>query len=775
MAKIMPFFPQQFFDDNGEPLSGGKIYTYEAGTTTQKATYTTQAGTTEHDNPVELDASGRPDNNTSIWLGSGAYKIIIKDADGITLDTIDDVNSESSTALDGVTVNSISDLKNLTSGEYDAATVLGYYFPGDNGGGLFYYDADDTTTSDGGIYIKPNDVSTGRWIRVVEGNEVDVKLWGAKGNGTHDDKQYFVYANAYADDNNKSIGLSGGTYLIGSDPELTVPVHFYDEAIIKITETTFNMDLTPILNTNDLQQHFICSGADNTPVFPKGTVITPYFFGAAGDNTANDTGFFEQAIYSLETNGGTLRIPSNPTGYLVGSIGATLALIPLVSNVDIIGDGLSSIINIDDSAATDAGVFGSAVEVTNVSIKNLTLNLNKANNTSGMVVNAIIDGGEISGCWFENTYTDGLELSCTNFAIKDNTFKNCGDTAISGGAISLVDGDYVDIFDNEIISDDSGASYAINVLPTSGIANLSIKDNKITGCGIFIDGSTSSADVVEVINNVINQEIYTNSTSGLSIDTAESVRINNNVITVDATIPGIVVEDVTLSDISGNTIRATSESASYAISFSGTNTISCGFNYTTNFPGPNSIPLNTISDTRLGFSDYSQVVSAGEIALNKGFINRLTGSTALNLISKDGWRDGGIALLVIEDTVTISHNYTPSGNYVPVMFTNAINNTFIPGDSLCLRYEYSQFHEVFIAKSTVNRIRSGTAIISSGSATVLDDTVTTDTVILLTEQTSSPYQGIAFSVDDKSTGSFKIKAPAGDTSSGYVVGYLLIG
>ena len=33
----------QFFDDNGDPLSGGKIFTYAAGTTTPKATSTVVA------------------------------------------------------------------------------------------------------------------------------------------------------------------------------------------------------------------------------------------------------------------------------------------------------------------------------------------------------------------------------------------------------------------------------------------------------------------------------------------------------------------------------------------------------------------------------------------------------------------------------------------------------------------------------------------------------------------------------------------------------------
>lgn len=52
----------QFFDTNGDPLSGGKVYTYEVGTTTDKATYPTLADalaeTSANANPVILDSRG---------------------------------------------------------------------------------------------------------------------------------------------------------------------------------------------------------------------------------------------------------------------------------------------------------------------------------------------------------------------------------------------------------------------------------------------------------------------------------------------------------------------------------------------------------------------------------------------------------------------------------------------------------------------------------------------------------------------------------------------
>jgi hypothetical protein len=64
----------QFFDNNGNPLSGGKIYTYEAGTTTPLATYTSSSGDTAHTNPIVLDAGGRVPGG-EIWNALQLYKL----------------------------------------------------------------------------------------------------------------------------------------------------------------------------------------------------------------------------------------------------------------------------------------------------------------------------------------------------------------------------------------------------------------------------------------------------------------------------------------------------------------------------------------------------------------------------------------------------------------------------------------------------------------------------------------------------------------------------
>src|SRR3990167_10654506 len=77
------------------PLSGGLLYTYTRGTTTNKTTYSDIGKTTANANPVVLDSAGEA---TIFWDGS--YKFVLKDSAGNTLWTQDDVNvTESTTAL----------------------------------------------------------------------------------------------------------------------------------------------------------------------------------------------------------------------------------------------------------------------------------------------------------------------------------------------------------------------------------------------------------------------------------------------------------------------------------------------------------------------------------------------------------------------------------------------------------------------------------------------------------------------------------------------------
>jgi len=71
---------------NGGALSGGKVYSYTAGTTNAKLLYTDKALTTAATNPLILDTDGR-----AVVYGSGLYKFIVKDQYDVTIFTADNV------------------------------------------------------------------------------------------------------------------------------------------------------------------------------------------------------------------------------------------------------------------------------------------------------------------------------------------------------------------------------------------------------------------------------------------------------------------------------------------------------------------------------------------------------------------------------------------------------------------------------------------------------------------------------------------------------------
>ena len=72
---LMPSPKFTAFDNNGDPISGGKVCTYAAGTSTPATTYSDSGLTTPNANPVIVDSSGR----ASIYLSAGqSYKVVLR-------------------------------------------------------------------------------------------------------------------------------------------------------------------------------------------------------------------------------------------------------------------------------------------------------------------------------------------------------------------------------------------------------------------------------------------------------------------------------------------------------------------------------------------------------------------------------------------------------------------------------------------------------------------------------------------------------------------------
>lgn len=89
MAVITPIPKTQFIGADGAPLVGGKVYTYQAGTTSPQVTYTDSTGSDANTNPIILDSRGE----ANIWLGEATYKFKLTDANDVEIWTVDYISA----------------------------------------------------------------------------------------------------------------------------------------------------------------------------------------------------------------------------------------------------------------------------------------------------------------------------------------------------------------------------------------------------------------------------------------------------------------------------------------------------------------------------------------------------------------------------------------------------------------------------------------------------------------------------------------------------------
>ena len=104
--------------DNTGPAAGWLVYTYAAGTDTARATYKTPTGTANA-NPVVLDSDGLAD----IYLDSAstAYKIVLKDADGVTQWTLDNVEGA---AISSIVASIAATVAAIGTGSTDSELIM---------------------------------------------------------------------------------------------------------------------------------------------------------------------------------------------------------------------------------------------------------------------------------------------------------------------------------------------------------------------------------------------------------------------------------------------------------------------------------------------------------------------------------------------------------------------------------------------------------------------------------------------------------------------------
>ena len=119
-TNLFPTPVMQFFDANGNPLVGGKLFTYAAGTTTPQVTYTSYNGLTPNTNPVILNSAGE----AAIWLNDSKYYMVLKDANDVVLWTADNVNAPNGPTLAVLAAGNGATLIGYTPSDTGVATTV---------------------------------------------------------------------------------------------------------------------------------------------------------------------------------------------------------------------------------------------------------------------------------------------------------------------------------------------------------------------------------------------------------------------------------------------------------------------------------------------------------------------------------------------------------------------------------------------------------------------------------------------------------------------------
>lgn len=195
LDRYIPPVPQEFDTNAANGIaagSGWKLYFYASGTTTPKDTYSDAARTTPNANPVVAGSAGR---FGAIFMGTGSYRVILKDDDDVTIWTRDDVAggyaTEVSNALASSTVTAFS-------GAIGAYALVANYDDGQQAAELAYAAGVPLYVKDGETAYLTCDPSNGddlqamaNWLTSCkEVDDPDVfleggKLWIQLADGTH--------------------------------------------------------------------------------------------------------------------------------------------------------------------------------------------------------------------------------------------------------------------------------------------------------------------------------------------------------------------------------------------------------------------------------------------------------------------------------------------------------------------------------------------------------------------------------------------------------------
>lgn len=471
----------QFFDNNGDPLSGGKLYTYAAGTTTPAVTYTSNSGATPHANPIILDSAGRVPSE--IWLTSSAfYKFRLDTSTDVTIWTKDNVP--------GI----------LATADITASTVAFTGFKSQSG---FVSDLAD---NDGADWIGFEPSGSGAVARSVQDklrDEVWVQDFGAVGDGLADDTAAITAALNAA----STINFGGPeyTYIVSSSSVADI--------ILEITtpgsRTIIGQGATIKIKNGSLEYKAIMGSDDSTLDLGDFTVDGLVFdcnkanmtYAVAGNQLTNFCGGVKVR------RARTVNITNN---LVLGPVSRQFFFFPGVTTAGGVDAYSIDYVNVSDNTFLSVGKAGLAYFDSSLIYINCRMGV--VNNNYGI--------GETMGV---NGAVTFIEMHNQNMIVTGNYVDNYQSLAVISGITlvdterSLVSGNVAHVYRNGIVM---FATQYLSHTTGYGIRGILISDNYISvqqsacpaglslGYGIgFQSGSNLPNADISIKNNFVEYEI----------------------------------------------------------------------------------------------------------------------------------------------------------------------------------------------------------------------------------------------------------------------------
>lgn len=291
----------QFLDENGNPISLGKVVFFEAGTDNRKNVYRDYAKTDPISETI-LDAGGM--FQVPLFYGSGFYKIKVYKyvhPNFVDFKTVDNVEGDGivspidPTDLKVRFVDDVQRLSTLNAVALDIDYAYCYAHNGDSlGGGWFFWDAASVAPEDNGTIFKYASQGTGRWIRVFASEVAYPQMFGVNTNQNVPHTALLQSMVNFCILNPKyRIVFPAGSYHL--DSNLLIPNGI--QCAINSGAVFNNLSTTSITFTlgdgTEIEGYERAFLKTNPMVVSINGTIRPEWWGAVGDDSADDSQAFK--------------------------------------------------------------------------------------------------------------------------------------------------------------------------------------------------------------------------------------------------------------------------------------------------------------------------------------------------------------------------------------------------------------------------------------------------------------------------------------------------